>query len=93
MTKNEAQEILTSMTKGESLLRHARSVELVMEAYGKHFGEDSEEWAITGMLHDADYEAYPEEHPNRIVALLREKRRRENSTCDFGPLYQVECVL
>lgn len=73
MTKNEAQEILTSMTKGESLLRHARSVELVMEAYGKHFGEDSEEWAITGMLHDADYEAYPEEHPNRIVALLREK--------------------
>ena len=61
------------MTQGESLLRHARSVELVMEAYGKHLGEDPEEWAVTGMLHDADYEAWPEEHPNRIVALLREK--------------------
>ncbi len=73
MTKEEAQNILFSMTKGESLLRHARTVELVMEAYGTHFNEDPEEWAITGMLHDADYEAYPEEHPNKIVAMLREK--------------------
>ncbi|WP_422354096.1 HD domain-containing protein [Roseivirga pacifica] len=72
MTKSEAKDILTSMTKGESLLRHARSVELVMEAYGKHFDEDAEEWAVTGMLHDADYEAYPEEHPNRIVKMLRD---------------------
>ncbi|WP_323756081.1 HD domain-containing protein [Roseivirga sp.] len=72
MTREEARNILASMTKGDSLLRHARSVELVMEAYGKHFGEDPEEWAITGMLHDADYEAYPEEHPNRIVNMLRE---------------------
>lgn len=73
MTKPEAREILENWTKTDSLLRHARSVELVMEAYGKHFGEDSEEWAITGLLHDADYEKYPEEHPNKIVALLREK--------------------
>lgn len=73
MTREEARTILSSMTKGESLLRHARTVELVMEAYGKHFNEDPEEWAITGMLHDADYEAYPEEHPNRIVSMLREK--------------------
>ncbi len=73
MNRVEAREILESMTHGDSLLRHARSVELVMEAYGSHFGEDSEEWAVTGMLHDADYEAYPEEHPNRIVAMLREK--------------------
>ncbi len=73
MNRQEAREILESMTQGDSLLRHARSVELVMEAYGKHFNEDAEEWAITGMLHDADYEAYPEEHPNRIVAMLREK--------------------
>lgn len=72
MTRDKAKEILNSMTKGESLLRHARSVELVMEAYGEHFGEDAEKWAITGMLHDADYEAYPEEHPNRIVKMLRE---------------------
>ncbi|MBO3697040.1 HD domain-containing protein [Roseivirga sp. E12] len=73
MTREEARTILESMTKGESLLRHARTVELVMEAYGKHYNEDPEEWAITGMLHDADYEAFPEEHPNKIVAMLREK--------------------
>ena len=73
MTRAEAREILESMTKGNSLLRHARTVELVMEAYAEKLGEDQEEWAITGMLHDADYEAYPEEHPNRIVGMLREK--------------------
>ena len=77
MTYPEAQTILESMTKGDSLLRHALSVSLVMEAYGKHFGEDPEEWAVTGLLHDADYEAYPEEHPNRIVALLREKGKEK----------------
>lgn len=61
------------MTDGDSLLRHARTVELVMEAYAEKFNENLEEWAVTGMLHDADYEKYPEEHPNRIVAMLREK--------------------
>lgn len=73
MNRNEAKEILESMTTGESLLRHARTVELVMEAYAKKVDEDPEEWAVAGMLHDADYEKYPEDHPNRIVALLREK--------------------
>ena len=72
LSKEQAYEILTSMTSGDSLLRHARSVELVMEAYGNKLGEDPVEWAVTGMLHDADYEAYPEEHPNLIVAKLKE---------------------
>jgi len=44
-----------------------------MEAYAEKFSEDPDEWAIAGMLHDADYEKYPGDHPNRIVALLREK--------------------
>lgn len=70
MNRLEAQEILEEMTKGESLLRHARSVELVMEAYASKFNEDPDEWAITGMLHDADYEGWPEEHPHRIVDRL-----------------------
>ena len=72
LSKEQAYEILTSMTSGDSLLRHARSVELVMEAYGNKLGEDPVEWAVTGMLHDADYEAYPEEHHNLIVAKLKE---------------------
>jgi len=74
LTKEEAKAILYEMTKGESLLRHARSVELVMENYAKKLGEDAEEWAIAGMLHDADYEAYPDQHPNIIVAKLKEMR-------------------
>ena len=61
------------MTKGDSLLRHARSVELVMETYALKYQEDPVEWAVTGMLHDADYEAWPDEHPNRIVKLLNNK--------------------
>ena len=73
MTREEAYQILTSMTKGDSLLRHARSVELVMAAYAEKFGEDPQEWGVAGLLHDADYEAWPEEHPNRIVKLLRDK--------------------
>ena len=72
MHREQAKEILNEMTKGESLLRHARSVELVMEAYAKEYNEDPEEWAITGMLHDADYEAWPAEHPKRIVKRLYE---------------------
>ncbi len=73
MKYEEAKDILHDMTKGDSLLRHARTVELVMRAYAKKLGEDEEEWAIAGMLHDADYEAFPEVHPNKIVGLLREK--------------------
>jgi predicted hydrolase (HD superfamily) len=71
MTRSEANEILLSLTKSSSLLRHMRTVELVMEAYAEKLGEPKEEWAVAGLLHDADYEAYPEQHPNIIVEKLR----------------------
>lgn len=70
MTREEARSILASMTNSASLLRHMRTVELVMEAYAKKVGEDADEWAITGLLHDADYEAYPDKHPGVIVEKL-----------------------
>jgi predicted hydrolase (HD superfamily) len=72
MTRQDARELLASMTKSQSLLRHMRTVELVMEAYAKKFGEDDERWAIAGLLHDADYEAFPDKHPNVIVTKLSE---------------------
>lgn len=59
------------MTRSESLLRHMRTVELVMEAYAEKFGENKEEWAVAGLLHDADYEPFPEKHPAIIVEKLR----------------------
>lgn len=72
INRTEAREILYEMTKGESLRRHARTVELVMEAFAQKFNEDQEKYAITGMLHDADYEAYPDQHPNVIVQRLND---------------------
>lgn len=70
MTREEARALLTSMTQGASLLRHMRTVELVMEAYAKKLNENADEWAIAGLLHDADYEAYPDQHPQVIVGKL-----------------------
>jgi predicted hydrolase (HD superfamily) len=72
MNLSEARNLLQSMTQSTSLLRHMRSIELVMAAYAEKLGEPSEEWAIAGLLHDADYEAFPEQHPGVIVAKLRE---------------------
>jgi predicted hydrolase (HD superfamily) len=72
MTRDDSRSILASMTKSASLLRHMRTVELVMEAYAKKSGEDVDQWAIAGLLHDADYEAFPEQHPNIIVGKLNE---------------------
>ncbi|MDH4091524.1 MAG: HD domain-containing protein [Cyclobacteriaceae bacterium] len=70
MTRSEARVMLEEMTKSTSLLRHMRTVELVMEAYAEKFGQDKETWGIAGLLHDADYEAYPEQHPHIIVDKL-----------------------
>lgn len=77
MNRQRAQDILFEMTKGASLRRHARTVELVMEALAKHFGEDEEQYAVTGLLHDADYEAHPDQHPNVIVKYLEELGEKE----------------
>lgn len=71
MTREEARSILYEMTKSQSLLRHMRSIELVMEAYAGKLGENPEEWAVAGLLHDADYEAFPDQHPGIIVDKLR----------------------
>lgn len=77
LTYEKADEILREMTKTTSLLRHARTVELVMRALARHFGEDEEKFAITGLLHDADYEKHPDQHPNVIVKQLNEMGETE----------------
>lgn len=77
LTRVQAEDILQEMTKTDSLLRHARSVSLVMEAMAKHFGEDVDQFAIAGLLHDADYEKYPDEHPNIIVQRLAQMGETE----------------
>ncbi|MEM6806776.1 MAG: HD domain-containing protein [Bacteroidota bacterium] len=77
ISRREAQEIFDGLIQNPSLRRHCRTVELVMEAYAEKLGEDKDKWAITGLLHDADYEKYPEEHPHVIVKQLREMGEEE----------------
>ncbi len=80
VSRDEAWTHLCEWTETDSLRRHARAVELVMRAAAHRYGEgeaDEEAWGVAGMLHDADYEKWPEDHPNRIVAWLREKGEEE----------------
>ncbi len=73
MTRDEALTILKEYTKSESLLKHAFAVEAAMRAYAKKFGEDEELWGVVGLLHDFDYEMYPDEHPMKGSEILKEK--------------------
>ncbi|MEO6710513.1 MAG: metal-dependent phosphohydrolase [Planctomycetota bacterium] len=71
---------LCEWTKTDALRKHARAVELVMRAAALRYGAgaaDVERFGLAGMLHDADYEAWPEDHPRRIVAWLREQGEAE----------------
>ena len=76
LTRDEAWSHLCEWTETESLRKHARAVEIVMRSAAGRYGggdADPERWGVAGMLHDADYEKWPEDHPNRIVAWLRER--------------------
>jgi predicted hydrolase (HD superfamily) len=75
ITREQALELLHSWTQSTSLLGHARAVELGMRKAAEQYGHaaDAERWAITGLLHDADYERWPEDHPRRIVEWLRQQ--------------------
>ncbi len=77
ITREQALEKLHAWTTSPSLLTHARSVEIVMRAAAVRYGGDPNTWAITGLIHDADYYRWPEEHPRRIVDWLREQGEEE----------------
>jgi putative nucleotidyltransferase with HDIG domain len=75
MNRDDAWALLTEFTKGESLLKHALSVEAAVRGYARTFGEDEDAWGITALLHDFDYERWPTlgDHPNKGAEILREK--------------------
>jgi predicted hydrolase (HD superfamily) len=76
LTREEAWEHLCDWTKTDSLRKHALAVEKVMRQAAHRYGkgaDDEEAWSVAGLLHDADYEQWPEEHPKRSVAWLRER--------------------
>ena len=87
MTRDEALALMHEHTQSEALRKHMYAVELGMRAYAQKFGEDEEAWGVVGLLHDFDYERYPndarsptEEHPSWGVRLLRE-RGLDDASC------------
>jgi putative nucleotidyltransferase with HDIG domain len=75
MTRDEALDLLHEYTASESLRKHACAVEAAMRAYARRFGEDEELWGVVGLLHDFDYERWPEppEHTRRGAEILRSR--------------------
>ncbi len=71
-TRQDALNTLQTYTKSEALLKHAYAVEGVMRYFARELGEDEEYWGIVGLLHDVDYEQWPEEHLQVAPRLLAE---------------------
>lgn len=65
-------ELLNEYTSNPNLIKHALAVEAAMRAYAEKFGEDPEQWGITGLVHDFDYDRFPQEHPGKGVEILTE---------------------
>jgi len=79
-TRNDALALMHEYTASDSLRKHMLAVESAMHAYAGRFGEDPDRWALAGLLHDFDYERYPNaghaadaEHPAEGVRVLRDR--------------------
>jgi putative nucleotidyltransferase with HDIG domain len=74
-TYDDAYKLMTSHVKNENLQKHMLSVSVAMRFYARKYGEDEELWAMTGLLHDCDYEEYPDLHEHTQVSAnwLREE--------------------
>jgi len=73
MERAEALALVREYVKNENLVRHMLAVEAAMRFYAEKFGENPEEWGLTGLLHDFDWEVHPtmEEHPQAGEPILR----------------------
>lgn len=106
LTREEAFTLLKKYNKEAFHIQHALTVEGVMRWYANElgYGEESDYWAVTGLLHDIDFELYPEEHCQKAPELLREGGASEDmihSVCSHGyglcsdvkPEHEMEKVL
>ena len=106
MTREQAWELLTKYNRDHFHLQHALTVEAVMRWFAEHLGyaDEADHWAVVGLLHDLDFEMYPEEHCTKAQELMREAGVSEDiihSTCSHGygitvdiePVHEMEKVL
>ena len=103
-TRDSALELLKEYNSSESLIRHALAVEGVMRYFARKEGEDEEKWGVVGLVHDLDYEKYPDQHCKKSEEILRENNWPEEyiravmshgwGICtDIMPESQMEKVL
>jgi putative nucleotidyltransferase with HDIG domain len=99
-----AWDLLTRYNQNESLLKHALTVEAVMKHFAAKLGEDAEKWGIIGLIHDVDYERYPEQHCTKVREILQQENWPEeyihavqshgyNICSDAKPEHIMEKVL
>lgn len=104
ISREQALELLKKYNKDEFHLHHALTVEAVMEYFAKKEGYDSEFWGIAGLLHDIDFEMWPEEHCKKAPELLAEIDAPEelvhavcshgySIVCDVEPTHYMEKIL
>lgn len=104
MDRNEALNLLKKYNKEEFHIRHALTVEGVMRYFAKELGYDENFWGIVGLLHDIDFEKYPEEHCQKAPELLKEINAPEDmvhAICSHGygicsnvePTHEMEKIL
>ena len=103
-TRREAFDLLKSYNKTESLIKHALAVEGVMRYFAAKRGADPEKWGIIGLIHDLDYEQFPQQHCRKTREILTEHQWPEEyiravvshgwGICsDIEPLSEMENVL
>ena len=81
ISREESFSLVTSWTQNKNLVKHMLAVESAMEGLANYFKEDANLWKIAGLLHDADYDKYPEKHPQVIIDELT-KRNEDKSLID-----------
>lgn len=69
-SREEAFSLLKKYNKNEGLIKHALAVEAVMRYYARKIGEDEEKWSVIGLIHDLDYEQFPEQHCHKTEEIL-----------------------
>ena len=103
-TREQAFELLKKFNKTDSLIKHGLSVEAVMRHFAGLNNEDVEKWGIVGLLHDIDYEMYPNEHCAKAGAILEAEGYPEEyihavqshgwGMCiDVEPIHRMENIL